>query len=178
MRIRLSVFRRCLALLAVAASAFLLSGADKARTDPQSRFDAHDLAAYATNATIEYVNPGLVFTVTSASISSAGVISVNYKVTDPTGLPLDIAGIQTPGTISSSFLAAYIPAGGAQYTSYITRTTTAVTGGATATQATSDSGGTITTNAVGSYTYTFKTAAPSASTPPLRTASASTVRAT
>jgi len=153
-------------LVVVAAAAFLLSGQDKAGMDPQSRFDAHDLAAYATNAMIQYVNPGLVFSVVSANITSAGVISVTYKVTDPTGLALDITGIQTPGTISSSFLVAYIPKtvampGLNQYTSYITKVATAVTGGATATQPTADSGGTTTTIAVGEYTYTFKTQAPS-----------------
>src|SRR5208283_1462562 len=98
-----------------------LSGQGRPTRDIQSRFDVHDLAAYATNATIEYVNPGLVFSVVSANITGAGVISVNYKVTDPAGLPLDTAGIQTPGTISTTFLVAYIPKGQAQYVSYITR---------------------------------------------------------
>jgi OmcA/MtrC family decaheme c-type cytochrome len=169
MRIPSSVFavrRYALVLLVAAVSAFMLSGQDKVARGLQSRFDAHDLAAYATQATIEYVNPGLVFSVVSANISSAGVISVNYKVTDPTGLPLDTAGIQTPGAISLSFLAAYVPKGSPSYvnpefTSYITRVTAAVTGSATGIQATSDSGGTTTTTAVGQYTYTFKTQAPS-----------------
>ena len=169
MRIPSSVLaarRYALVLLVVAASAFLLSGQNTATRGLQNRFDAHDLAAYATQATVEYVNPGLVFTVVSANITSAGVISVNYKVTDPSGLPLDTAGTQTPGTVSTSFLAAYIPKGqpsyvNPEYVSYITRVTAAVTGSATAVQASADSGGTTTTTAVGQYTYTFKTLAPS-----------------
>jgi len=164
MRIRSSVFgirRYALVLLVVAVSAFLLSGADTVRMAPQQRFDAHDLAAYATNAMIQYVNPGLVYKVVSTNITNAGVISVTYTVTDPTGLPLDTAGIQTPGAISTSYLVAYIPKGQAQYVSYITRSTAAVTGTATAIQATSDSGGTVASTTVGTYTYTFKTAAPS-----------------
>ena len=44
---------------------------------------------------------------------------------------------------------------------------TAVTGGATATQAAGDSGGTTTTVAVGEYIYTFKTKAPAGFNPTL-----------
>src|ERR1019366_8512542 len=100
--------------------------------------------------------PGLVFSVVSAKIATDGTITVDYKVTDPKGLALDTAGIQTPGTISNSFLAAYIPKGQAQYVSYTTRIATAATGGATANQAGADSGGTTQTVAVGEYIYTFK----------------------
>src|ERR1039458_7996343 len=143
MRIPSSVFavrRYALVLLVVAASAFLLSGQDQDRATRglQNRFDAHDVAAYATQAMIQYVNPGLVFSVVSAKIAADGTVSVDYKVTDPKGLALDTAGIQTPGTVSSSFLVAYIPKGQAQYVSYITRVTAAVTGGATAIQASAD----------------------------------------
>jgi len=98
--------------------------------------------------------------VVSAKIAADGTITVDYKVTDPTGLALDIAGIQTPGTISRSLLAAYIPKGQAEYVSYSTRVSTAVTGGATAIQASADSGGATQTVAVGEYIYTFKTKAP------------------
>ena len=67
----------------------------------------------------------------------------------------------TPGAVSTSFLVAYIPKGQTQFTSYIVRTVTAVTGGATATQAAGDSGGTYQTVATGEYIYTFSTKAPS-----------------
>ncbi len=157
MRIPSSVFaagRPALGLVVVAASALMVSGQNRATFDP------HDKAAYAPEAMIQYVNPGLVFSVVSAKIASDGTISVDYKVTDPNGLALDTAGIQTPGTISSSFLCAYIPKGQAQYVSYSSRVSTAVTGGATATQASADSGGTTQPVAVGEYVYTFKTKAP------------------
>jgi OmcA/MtrC family decaheme c-type cytochrome len=156
MRTPSSVFavgRYALALVVVAASVLMVSGQNK------TTFDAHDKAAYATQAMIQYVNPGLVFSVVSAKIATDGTITVDYKVTDPKGLALDTAGIQTPGTISNSFLAAYIPKGQAQYVSYTTRIATAATGGATATQAGADSGGTTQTVAVGEYIYTFKTKA-------------------
>jgi len=158
MRIPSSVFavrRYTLGLVVVAASVLMASGQNK------TTFGAHELAAYATQAMIQYVNPGLVFSVVSAKIASDGTISVDYKVTDPKGLALDTAGIQTPGNITNSLLAAYIPKGQAQYVSYTSRVVTAITGGATGTQASADSGGTTSPVAVGEYIYTFKTKAPS-----------------
>jgi OmcA/MtrC family decaheme c-type cytochrome len=85
---------------------------------------------------------------------------VDYKLADPNGQPLDLAGVVTPGPISVSFLIAYIPKGQAQFASYITRTVAAATGPATATQASGDSGGTTTTVATGEYIYTYKTVLP------------------
>jgi OmcA/MtrC family decaheme c-type cytochrome len=126
-----------------------------------SRFTTHEKAYYADPAVVAYVLPGFTITVVSAKIASDGTISVDYKLTDPNGAPLDLSGVVTPGPISLSFLAAYIPKGQQQYTSYIVRTATAVSGGATATQATGDSGGSTRTVAVGEYIYTYGTKAPS-----------------
>jgi OmcA/MtrC family decaheme c-type cytochrome len=157
MRIPSSVFaakRYALVLTLIAGSVVLLNGQRKAA------FTVHDKAYYAPQAIVQYVNPGLVFSVVSAKIASDGTISVDYKVTDPKGLPLDTAGIQTPGTISPRFLVAYIPKGQSQFASYIVNTVTAVKGGATGTQAAGDSGGTTQTVAVGEYIYTYKNKAP------------------
>ena len=155
MRLRFSAFARYWVVLAViAGSVALVSAERKAGLTP------HDKAYYADPALIEYVQPGLNISVVSAKITSAGVISVDYKLSDPNGAPLDSTGVLTPGTISVSFLVAYIPAGQAQFASYITRTVTAVTGGATGTQAAGDSGGTTQTVSTGEYIYTFKTVAP------------------
>src|ERR1039458_9947435 len=122
MRIPSSVFAvtgKSLALLVVAGSIVMLSG-QKTGSGPTNQL----VTSSSPQATVEYVNPGLVFSVVSAKIASDGTISVDYKVTDPKGLALDTAGIQTPGTISNSFLAAYIPKGQAQYVSYTTRIAT------------------------------------------------------
>jgi OmcA/MtrC family decaheme c-type cytochrome len=157
MRMPSSVFavgRYALVLGIIAGSAVLMSGARK------SPFTVHQKAYYAPEAIVQYVNPGLVFKVASAKIASDGTISVDYTVTDPKGLPLDITGIQTPGTINPRFLIAYIPKGQTQFASYIVNTVTAVTGGATGTQAAGDSGGVTSTVAVGEYIYTFKNKAP------------------
>ena len=115
---------------------------------------------YADPAQVAFVRPGLRISVVSANIASDGTVGVDYKLTDPDGAPLNRSGIATPGSITLSFLAAYIPARGEQYTSYIVRTVTAVSGGATATQATADSGGSTQTVTVGEYIYTYKTKAP------------------
>jgi OmcA/MtrC family decaheme c-type cytochrome len=166
MRIPSSVFAvtgKALVLLVVAGSIVIVSGQRNA-TKPTN---PHDNASLAPQATVEYVNPGLNFSVVSASIASNGTISVDYKITDGTSLPLDLNGILTPGVVTPHFLAAYIPAGQQQYSSYITTVATAVSGGATATQAAADSGGTTTTVAVGEYVYTFATKAPAGFNPAL-----------
>ena len=122
-----------------------------------------DKAYYADPATINFVRPGLTMTIASANIASDGTISVDYKLTDPKGLPLDRAGVQTPGAVSVSFIAAYIPNGQEQYVSYTTRAQTSPITKVTAIQAGADSGGTTQTVAVGEYIYTFKTKAASQS---------------
>lgn len=118
------------------------------------------MAQKADPAAVSFIRPGLVFKISDASIAQDGTITARVKVTDPQGLGLDRLGINTPGTISMSFIAATIPAGKTQYVSYTTRVKAAVTGTATSIQAASDSGGAFTTNADGDYTYTFKTKAP------------------
>ena len=124
-------------------------------------FTRYERAYYADRRVVQFVQPGLTIQIVSAKISSAGVISVDYKVTDPNGAPLDLAGSVTPGAISLSFLAAYIPRGQEQYTSYIVRTVAAASGGVTATQAAADSGGSTQSVAAGEYIYTFGNKAPS-----------------
>ena len=166
MRIRGSAFvagRKILGLLLVAGSLVMVSGQRSVTYSPRDR------AAFAPAASVQYVNPGLFFSIVSAKIASDGTISVDYKIFDTgaTGLPLDIAGVITPGAVSPRYVAAYIPKGQEQYSSYITTTATAVSGGATATQAAGDSGGTTTTVATGEYIYTFKNKAPAGFDPTL-----------
>jgi OmcA/MtrC family decaheme c-type cytochrome len=127
----------------------------------QSRrvFSPHEKAFYADAQTVQFVNPGLVISVTGATIASDGTITTQFTLTDPNKLPLDNAGVTTPGVISTSFIAAFLPNGQGQYTSYTTRT---ASGAAVATtqQPSSDSGGTLTAMGNGAYQYVFKTKAP------------------
>jgi len=157
MRIPKPVFaigRYTVILAVLAASITLLSGDAK-----RNVFGAHDLARYADPNVIEYIQPGLTFKIVSAKIASDGTISVDYKISDPTGAPLDITGVQTPGTVSPRYLIAYIPKGKTQFASYIVSSST--TNGVTVTRAGGDSGGTLTTVALGEYVYTYATKAPS-----------------
>ena len=116
-------------------------------------------AYYAAQATVNFVRPGLTMKIVSANIAQDGTISVDYKITDPKGLPLDSAGITTPGAVSVSFIAAYIPKGQTQFVAYTTRTQTSPITKVTAIQAGADSGGTTKQVADGEYVYTFKTKA-------------------
>jgi OmcA/MtrC family decaheme c-type cytochrome len=126
---------------------------------PKATFGIHDKAFFADAQTVEFVRPGLTITITSATISAAGTITVNYTLTDPNGLPLDSAGIYTPGTISLSYVAAVLPNSQEDYTTYTTRTATG-TVIPTTQQPGADSGGTVSVTTTG-YQYVFHTAAPS-----------------
>jgi OmcA/MtrC family decaheme c-type cytochrome len=157
MRIPSSVFAvgRYVTAAVLVAGAYVLIGAPA-----KTKLTPHDKAFYADPALVEYVQPGFTISVVSAKIATNGTVSVDYKLADPNGAPLDLLGVVTPGPISLSFLIAYIPKGQTQYSSYITKTATAATGGATAIQPTSDSGGTTTTVATGEYIYTYHTVLP------------------
>ncbi|HLH01065.1 MAG TPA: OmcA/MtrC family decaheme c-type cytochrome [Bryobacteraceae bacterium] len=137
-----------------------LAGAIGLQSAGRGTFTKRDKAYYADPKIINFVRPGLVFKVASASIANDGTITARVLVTDPQGLPLDRLGINTPGVVSISFIAATIPNGQKQYTAYTTRVSTSSVNGQTATQAAADSGGSFTANADGDYTYTFKTKAP------------------
>ena len=123
--------------LAVFATAVLLSLA--AAPNKQS-YSPRERAFYAADATVEFVRPGLVITINSAKIAADGTMTVVYTVTDPKGLPLDTAGITTPGIVTLSFVASYIPNGQEQYVPYTTRSATGAVSG-TVNQAGADAGG-------------------------------------
>jgi OmcA/MtrC family decaheme c-type cytochrome len=119
-----------------------------------------DLAYYLDASQISFIRPGLKFTIQKVSIGDDRKIQVTFLVTDDLGLPLDRLGIYTPGPVSTSFVAASIPQGAAQYVAYTTRVQTSPITGVSATQASTDSGGSYTQIGDGTYTYTFKTVLP------------------
>ncbi|MCX6637249.1 MAG: hypothetical protein NT090_19510, partial [Acidobacteria bacterium] len=141
--------------LAVIAGAVLLTSADGPAFTGQSK------AYYLSPAQANFIRPGLVIKITKAEIAADGTIKAWYKLTDPKGVPLDRDGIYSPGTISASFIAAYIPKGDWQYIAYTTRLQgpSPITG-AMATQAGTDSGGRHEKIADGEYLYTFATKVP------------------
>jgi OmcA/MtrC family decaheme c-type cytochrome len=140
--------------LSVIAGSLALSGAPK-----RNQFGIHDKEYYLDPMALQFFRPGLAINIVSAKIASDGTITVDYKLADPKGVPLDSAGIATPGPISVSFVAAYIPTGQEQYYSYTTRVQTSSITHVSAVQAAADSGGTTQTVTTGEYIYTFKTKA-------------------
>lgn len=122
-------------------------------------YSRRDKAFFADPGVVDFVRPGLAIVINSAQITSAGVITVTYTLTDPTGLPLDAAGVDTPGAVSLAYVASYIPSGQEQYVAY---TTAQVTGKAlgTITRPNFELGGAATQVGPGQYSYTFKAQAP------------------
>lgn len=138
-------------MIAVVAASLMMA-------QERRHFSPREKAFYADDQTVQFVNPGLVISIKGATIASDGTITVQYTLADPNGLPLDNTGVTTPGTISTSFVAAYLPNGQEQYTAY----TTKAASGAVVTstnQPGADSGGTTTVLGSGAYQYVFKTKA-------------------
>ncbi len=148
--------RGVLAVSVVLGSAVLLSSTE--RSAVLNRRSSK--AAFADPQLVAFVRPGLVATITGASIAQDGTIKVNFTLADPAGLPLDRTGITTPGPVSTSFLAAVLPNDQNDYTAYTTRSATNSTTGLTVQQPASDSGGTYAQTGDGQYTYTFAKKAP------------------
>ena len=60
-------------------------------------FTPHERAFYADPALVAFVQPGLAINIVSAKVASDGTISVDYKLTDPTGAPLTDQASPHPG---------------------------------------------------------------------------------
>ncbi|MGD0578184.1 MAG: hypothetical protein ABSC08_04580, partial [Bryobacteraceae bacterium] len=107
------------------------------------------------------LDPGVVLQITGYQIAANNALTVNYKLTDPEGNPLDVTGVQTAGPVSVRFVLSYLPAGQptAQYVP-ITLTKNSSVPGNTVTQPSTDSGGTNQLNADFTYSYKFKTLVP------------------
>lgn len=147
---RLNVFGRTAAVLAVVA--VCLTGANQ-------KYSPREKAFFADPATVEFVRPGLTITINSAQIAADGTITVAYTLTDPGGLPLDAAGVTTPGTITLGYIAAVLPNNQEEYTAYTTRANSGPAVASTK-QPGPDSGGVTTNTGPGQYQYVFQTKAP------------------
>jgi OmcA/MtrC family decaheme c-type cytochrome len=147
----------------VAFIALCLTGQTK-----KHQYSPREKAFYADPAMVDFVRPGLTITINSASISSAGVISVTYALTDPEGLPLDAAGVDTPGVVSLAYVASYIPKGQAQYVAYTTSQATGAVLG-TITRPDFELGSPATQVGPGQYKYVFQAKAPTGFDPTVTT---------
>jgi OmcA/MtrC family decaheme c-type cytochrome len=125
----------------------------------RSPYTRHEKAFFADPRTVQFVQPGLTITINSAKIAADGTITVVYSLTDPSGLPLDDAGITTPGIVGVSYIADVLPNNQTDYTAY---TVKAASGSAvpSTNQPSSDSGGVETNIGAGQYQYVFGTKAP------------------
>jgi OmcA/MtrC family decaheme c-type cytochrome len=156
--------------LAVRAAAFaaLLSLCLTGQTK-KHEYSRREKAFYADPALVDFVRPGLVITISAASISSSGAISVTYALADPSGLPLDAAGVNTPGIVSLTYIASYIPKGQEQYVAYTTAQATGTVLGTITRPNFEEGGGTLTSLAAGQYQYTLKAQAPAGFDPTVTT---------
>lgn len=148
--------RILLAVVLAAALTVPLTGAKSATGS--GTYSPHDKAAYLNQVIIDFLRPGLVAKIESGTIAADGTITVVYNLKDPAGLPLDIAGVYTPGPITVGYVIGVIPANKDQYTSYITSSATGAAG--TFDRAAADSGGVLTQLDSGRYQYVFKAKAP------------------
>jgi OmcA/MtrC family decaheme c-type cytochrome len=156
MRIPSKVF----ATARIASAVLVLFGSVVLISAPGPSFTAQDKAYYADPNLVNFVRPGLQFRILSAEIAADGTISARVRVTDPRGLALDRLGVNTPGNVSMTFVAAFLPSPDAKYTAYTTRVQTSPITRQSATQAAGESNGRFEQLAEGEYRYTFATKAP------------------
>jgi len=104
-----------------------------------------------------WTGPGVNIELRSPVINGT-TASVQFRLTDDDGVPLDLDGLQTVGPVTVRFTLAYLDAAG-DYTSYVVSSVTSTISGDTADQATTDSGGTFSTVdlADGVFEYTYGT---------------------
>ena len=109
--------------------------------------------------------PGLKLTVTSATMDASGVVTVDFRITDDAGIPLDKDGLYSEGAVTPRFILASLdqtPTGEPrQYTAYTTRPQTSPITNVTENQASTDNGGTFEEidTGKGTYRYHFGTVA-------------------
>lgn len=128
---------------------------------------SHEKISYLDPVLMDFVRPGLTVKLEEPTVGVDKKIRVKVRITDPKGLPLDREGIVTPGAVTMSFVAAYLPSPDSQYISYATRTQTSPITRVSATQATTDSGGSFQKISDGLYTYTFGAVLPPSYNPVL-----------
>ncbi len=115
---------------------------------------------YLTAQQLAYVRPGFNVTVQGVTIGADRRPVVQLAFTDDLGQPLDRLGVQTPGTLSVSFILAWYDPVNVNYTDYTTRVQKSPITGVSAAQASTDSGGSWNDTALGQATYTFGTVLP------------------
>ncbi len=120
-----------------------------------------DLEFYLNDETIAYIRPGLKIKINSVTIGADRKPVVDLNLTDQFDQPLDRLGKTTPGSVSVSWVIAWWNPETRYFTSYFTRTVSAIADPSKkATQATSENNGAWTDLGDGHYTYKFNGALP------------------
>ncbi|MCA9551851.1 MAG: OmcA/MtrC family decaheme c-type cytochrome [Myxococcales bacterium] len=107
-----------------------------------------------------FTDDGLTFALANPIIDMAGVATVEFTIADGDGVALDMGGVYSAGTVSVSFILAWLDEdanGAGVYTAYTTRDQTSPITNATENQASTDSGGSFEELEPGRYRYTFGT---------------------
>jgi len=125
-------------------------------------YSASDKAFYLSAEDAAWIRPGLKLTIQNITIPATDRKPVvTFKITDDKNVALDREGILTPGTVTTSWILAYIPQNATQYVSYTTRSQKSPITNVTAVQAAADNpAGKYVSLGDGVYTYTFSTALP------------------
>jgi OmcA/MtrC family decaheme c-type cytochrome len=132
------------------------------RGDSEKVYSLLEKAFYLSAEDGVWIRPGLNLKILDVTIPGDRKPVVTFRITDDMGQTLDRAGMVTPGTVTTSFVLAYIPANATQYVAYTTRTQTSPITKVAEVQAGADSGGRYASLGDGTYTYTFGTALPAA----------------
>ncbi len=156
-----SAIRFLILLLTLPGLAASARTSTKGSQKESGKYTQHQLEYYLDQNQLLFIRPGLKFTIQHVTLGADLKIRVTFRITDDAGLPLDRLGVFTPGPVSTSFVAAYIPNGQSQYVAYTTRTQTSPITQVSAVQAAADTGGTYQQIGDGLYTYTFGKALPS-----------------
>jgi OmcA/MtrC family decaheme c-type cytochrome len=135
-------------------------GARPVPSRPELAYAPSQKEFFMTEEQLDFIRPGYNITVNSITIPSDNRPVVDLSFKDDKGVPLDRAGILTPGTLSASIILAWWDPVERHYTAYTTRVQTSPITGVSATQAAADSGGTFTDLEIGHATYRFKTVLP------------------
>ena len=120
----------------------------------QRKYSSSDKEFYLSEADLAFIRPGIQLKIQKVEVSGSDV-SATFRIADDQDQPLDRLGIETPGTVSTSWILARIQPDDTQYTAYTTRTQTSPITGVSAIQPSTDSGGSYTSLGNGVYKYTF-----------------------
>ncbi len=122
--------------------------------DSEKVYSAMEKAFYLSPEDGVWIRPGVNLAIQSITIPADRKPVVTFRITDDKGQALDRAGTLTPGTVTTSWVFAYIPQNATQYVAYTVRPQK------TELQASSDQNGKYASLGDGTYTYTFGTTLP------------------